>query len=95
MYPLVSMAVSLVLLAVLLRYKVRVGRAMFFAAVALALLLKVTPGQIWAELVREWQTGPLTSTSGYLFISLTGLLLLVKAKLIKQLFYRGKMLFHK
>ena len=77
MYPLVSMALSLVLLAVLLRYKVRVGRAMFFAAVALALLLKVTPGQIWTELIREWQTGPLTSTSGYLFISLTALLLLV------------------
>ena len=77
MYPLAAMALSLVLLAVLLHYKVKIGRAMFLAAVALALLLRVTPGQMWAELIREWQAEPLTKTSGYLFISLTGLLLLV------------------
>ena len=50
---------------------------MFLAAVALALLLRVTPGQMWTELIREWQAEPLTKTSGYLFISLTALLLLV------------------
>ncbi len=77
MFPLAAMALSLALLAVLLHYKVRIGRAMFLAAVALALLLRVTPGQMWTELIREWQAEPLTKTSGYLFISLTGLLLLV------------------
>ena len=77
MYPLAAMALSLALLAVLLHYKVKVGRAMFLAAVALALLLRVAPGQLWTELAREWHAESFTKTSGYYFISLTGLLLLV------------------
>ena len=77
MYPLIAMLISLVLLIVLLRYKIRIGRAMFVSALALALLLRLTPSLIWTELTSEWQTNAITQTTPYLFISLSALLLMV------------------
>ncbi|MBN1505782.1 MAG: DUF401 family protein [Sedimentisphaerales bacterium] len=68
---------SLAVLVVLLRLKVRIGRAMTLSAVVLAVLLRVTPGEMWGRLVAEWRQQPLTETTPYLFVSLTALLLLV------------------
>jgi len=78
LYPLVVMAISLGLLVVLLRFKVKIGLSMVFASVALALLLRVTPGQMWSQLTFEWNHKPFTQTTGYLFISITVLVLVVK-----------------
>jgi integral membrane protein (TIGR00529 family) len=77
MYSLLAILVSLLALVVLLRLRVRIGKAMTLAAVLLAALLQVTPGQMWAYLATEWQERPLTETTPYLFVSLTMLLLLV------------------
>ena len=68
---------SLAVLVVLLRLKVRIGRAMTISAVVLAVLLRVTPGAMWGRLAAEWREQPLTETTPYLFVSLTALLLLV------------------
>ena len=77
MYALISMAVSLALLAVLLRVKVRLGRAMVLSAFGLALLLQVTPGEFRRAAVDEWNERPLDETTGSLFVTLTVLLTLV------------------
>jgi integral membrane protein (TIGR00529 family) len=77
MYALVSMALSLILLVILLHLKVRLGRAMIVSAIALALLLRVSPGAFWNTVIYEWQTKPLSQTTGYLFITLTALVMLV------------------
>ncbi|MHC4664911.1 MAG: DUF401 family protein [Planctomycetota bacterium] len=77
MYALIAMALALALLVVLLRLKVKLGRAMILSSIGLALLLRVTPGDFWQTIVYEWQTKPLSQTTGYLFVTLTVLLTLV------------------
>ncbi len=79
MYELLTIVLSLAALVILLRFKVRIGRAMMLSAVLLALLLGVTPGAMGRQLVAEWQRESLfvTETTPYLFVSLTALLLLV------------------
>ncbi|MBP7050303.1 MAG: DUF401 family protein [Phycisphaerae bacterium] len=77
MYALATICVSLLVLVVLLRLRVRIGQAMTISAVLLAALLCVTPGQMGAWLAAEWRDRPLTETTPYLFVSLTLLLLLV------------------
>jgi integral membrane protein (TIGR00529 family) len=76
-YALGVIFVSLVVLVGLLRLKVKIGAGMCVAAGVLAVLLGVTPGAMWARLAAEWQAGPLTRTTPYLFVSLSALLLLV------------------
>jgi len=77
MYALIAILVSLLALVILLRLRVRIGKAMTISAVLLAILLRVTPGEMWAYLATEWQGRPLAETTPYLFVSLTMLLLLV------------------
>jgi integral membrane protein (TIGR00529 family) len=77
MYALGMIFVSLTVLVVLLRLKVKIGRAMTASALVLAVLLGVTPGRMGNQLALEWHTLPLAETTPYLFVSLTALLLLV------------------
>ncbi|UCG48751.1 MAG: DUF401 family protein [Phycisphaerales bacterium] len=77
MYPLIAMALALALLLALLRLKVKLGRAMVISALALAVLLRVTPALLWQTLAAEWRDRPLTQTTGYLFLTLTALVCLV------------------
>lgn len=77
MYALIAMALALVLLVVLLHLKVKLGRAMLLASVAIAMLLRVTPGEFWRAAADEWRNKPLSQTTGYLFITLTALVILV------------------
>lgn len=77
MYSFISIIISLAVLVALLRLKVKIGLAMLLSACLLALLLGVWPSNAWRTLTEEWQSKPLTQTTGYLFISLTALLLLV------------------
>ncbi|MCD6392137.1 MAG: DUF401 family protein, partial [Planctomycetes bacterium] len=77
MYVLIAMGLSLGVLVVLLARGVRIGRAMLCAAVAFAVLLRVSPAEVFRQLTFEFhneQTG-LAQTTPYLFISLTALLL--------------------
>ncbi len=77
MYEFISIIISLVVLVTLLRLKVKIGLSMVLSACLLALLLGVLPSEAVKELAAEWRSKPLTQTTGYLFISLTALLLLV------------------
>jgi uncharacterized protein len=77
MYALTMIFVSLAVLVVLLRLRVRIGKAMMVSAVVLAVLLGVTPGAMGTRLAAEWREMPFTETTPYLFVSLTALLLLV------------------
>jgi len=77
MYELLAMALALTLLVVLLRFKVRLGRSMLFSSIALAILLRVTPGEFWNTVVSEWHNKPLNQTTGYLFLTLTVLVISV------------------
>jgi len=77
MYALISMGLALVFLVVLLRLKVKLGRSMFLASIAVAVLLGVRPGALWETVVREWNDEPLGRTTGYLFVTLTALVTLV------------------
>jgi integral membrane protein (TIGR00529 family) len=77
MYALGMIFASLAVLVLLLRLKVRIGLAMTLSAVVLAVLLRVTPGAMWARLAAEWREQSFTETTPYLFVSLTALLLLV------------------
>lgn len=79
MYVLFAMALALGLLVLLMHFKVKLGRCMLAAALALTLLLGVTPKELWQSLVAEWQTEPvfLQQTSLYLWISLTALAMFV------------------
>ena len=71
------MALALTLLVVLLRFKVRLGRSMLLSSIALAILLRVTPGEFWHTVVDEWHNKPLNQTTGYLFLTLTVLVISV------------------
>ncbi len=77
MYAFISIIISLAVLVTLLRLKVRIGLAMVISACLSALLLGVWPTDVGRTLIGEWQSLPLTRTTGYLFVSLTALLLLV------------------
>ena len=77
MYAFISIIISLAVLVTLLHLKVKIGLAMLLSACLLALLLGVWPPDLGRTLTEEWQSKPLTQTTGYLFISLTALLLLV------------------
>ena len=77
MYALISILIALGVLVTLLRLRVRIGLAMLLAACLLEVLLQVWPMDLWRTLVEEWQAEPLTRTTGYLFISLASLVLLV------------------
>ena len=77
MYPLIAMAISLAVLIILLRLRVKIGRTMLLTAVALELLLTVSPAELWRTFAQEWQTVPITQTTGYLFVTVTALLILV------------------
>ncbi|UCE48786.1 MAG: DUF401 family protein [Phycisphaerales bacterium] len=77
MYELIAMALALALLVVLLRLKVRLGRSMVVAAIGLAMLLRVTPGDFSQALVEEWNNKPLSQTTGYLFVMLVALITMV------------------
>lgn len=77
MYALVMIFIALTVLVVLLRLRVRIGRAMVASALVLAILLGVTPGAMGGRLAAEWRDKPLSETTPYLFVSLTALLLLV------------------
>jgi len=77
MYALFSMALALAFLVVLLHLKVRLGRSMVISAASLAVLLGVTPGEFWAAMTDEWQSKPLSQTTGYLLVTLTALITFV------------------
>jgi uncharacterized protein len=77
MYALISMFISLGLLVLFLHLKIRIGRAMMLAAFVLAALLRVTPGSFWETIIAEWKNNPINQTTGYEFISLTALVMLV------------------
>ena len=77
MYEFISIIISLAVLVTLLRLKIKIGAAMVISACLSALLLGVWPTDAGRTLVGEWQSLPLTRTTGYLFVSLTALLLLV------------------
>jgi len=77
MYALITMALALILLVVLLRLKVKLGRSMLLSSVALAILLGVTPGEFWHTVINEWHNKPLNQTTGYLFLTLTVLVISV------------------
>ena len=77
MYELIAMGLALALLVILLHLKVKLGRSMVLAAIALAVLLRVTPGEFQRALVYEWTNKPLSQTTGYLFVMLATLVMMV------------------
>lgn len=77
MYALTTMAIALGLLVLLMHLKVRLGRAMLLSSIALAVLLKVTPSTFWSTVATEWNSKPLSQTTGYLWVMLTALVSLV------------------
>ena len=79
MYVLLAMAVALALLVGLMHLKVRIGLAMVISALALAVLLGVTPSAFWSAVIHEWHDKPLGQTTGYLFVTLTALVMLVNS----------------
>lgn len=79
MHAIIAMGLSLILLVALLHRKVKVGIAMVIASIALAAMLRVTPMAMWRHFFIEWQSKPLTHTSGYLFVSIAALLSFVNA----------------
>jgi integral membrane protein (TIGR00529 family) len=76
-YAFIVIIVSLAVLVALLRLGVKIGLAMIISACLLALLLGVWPTDLGRKLAAEWQEEPLTRRTGYLFVSLTALVLLV------------------
>lgn len=73
MIELFTICFTLLLLALLLRFKVKLGRAMILCSFVLAILLRVSPSLFWQTVVGEWSNKPLTQTTGYLFITLSAL----------------------
>jgi len=76
-YALISIIIALAALVTLLRLKVKIGVAMLVSACLVGVLLGVWPANLGRALAEEWHSQPLTRTTGYLFVSLTALLLLV------------------
>ena len=77
MYELIIICLTLILLVTLLRFKIKIGRAMIFCAFVLAVFLKVSPVLFWQTVVAEWNSKPLSQTTGYLFVTLSALLTFV------------------
>jgi len=77
MRSVISILICLALLVVLLRRKISVGKAMLISAIALGILLGVGPVSFWGQLCEEWTNKPFVQRTGYLFVSLTALVLLV------------------
>ena len=77
LHALLSIGVALAAFAVLHQRKMKIGQAMVLSAAFLALLLQVSPVAVWRTLVQEYRTGHLAETTPFLFVSLTGLVLLV------------------
>jgi hypothetical protein len=77
MYPLIAITLSLAMLGILLHFKLRLGYAMIVSALALAAMLRVTPNAFFDVVINEWKSKPLGQTTGYLFVTLTALVLLV------------------
>ena len=77
MYAFIFIMISLIILVTLLRLKVKIGLSMLLSACLLAILFGLWPKEIAQAFITEWNNKPLTQTTGYLFISLTALLLLV------------------
>lgn len=71
------MALALTLLVVLLHRRVKLGRSMLLSSIALAILLRITPGELWNTVINEWHNKPLNQTTGYLFLTLTVLVISV------------------
>ena len=69
--------IALVALVTLLRLKIKIGVSMLVSACLVGVLLGVWPADAGRVLAEEWHNQPLTRTTGYLFVSLTALLLLV------------------
>jgi len=76
-YALISIIIALAVLVTLLRLKVKIGVSMLASACLVGVLLGVWPADLGKGLAEEWHSQPLTRTTGYLFVSLTALLLLV------------------
>ena len=77
MYELIAISLTLTLLAILLHFKVRLGRAMILSSFVLAVFLGVTPVLFFQTVIKEWQNKPLSQTTGYLFVTLSALLTFV------------------
>jgi integral membrane protein (TIGR00529 family) len=77
LYALLCVAVALTTFTVLHQRRMKIGCAMVLSAVCLAWLLGVTPRSWWETLLAEWQQKPLNETTPFLFVTLTGLVLLV------------------
>jgi integral membrane protein (TIGR00529 family) len=77
MYAFISIIIALLVLVALLRAGFKIGLSMLISACVLELLLGVRPWEDARALAVEWHTLPFTQTTGYLFVSLTALLLLV------------------
>jgi hypothetical protein len=77
LHALIAVGLALALLVVLLRRKVRIGRGMVLAALALAWMLGVTPRLAWNAVREEWAAKQPAETIGGLFLALTALVLLV------------------
>ncbi len=77
MYALIAMGLALGLLVILMHVGVKLGRSMVISSIALAALLKVTPSVFWDAAVTEWYNKPLSQTTGYLWVTLTALVILV------------------
>jgi integral membrane protein (TIGR00529 family) len=77
MYPLIAIILALTLLGILLHLKLRLGYSMILSALSLAVLLRVTPHAFFRVVIDEWHSKPLGQTTGYLFVTLTALVLLV------------------
>jgi uncharacterized protein len=77
MYELFVICLTLILLAVLLRFKIKLGRSMILSALVMAVLLKVDPNVLLQTVIGEWTDKPFSQTTGYLFVTLTALLTFV------------------
>ena len=58
LHALIAIGLALALLVVLLHRKVKIGRAMILAALALAWMLGVTPRVMWGAIREEWVAKP-------------------------------------
>ena len=77
MYSLIAVIISLALFVILMRCRLRIGRAMILGALALACLLRVTPFEMYDALCLEWRELPFTQTTPYLLFTVAALLMLV------------------
>jgi len=77
LYALLCVAVALATFTVLHQRRMKIGLAMLLSAVCLAWLLGVSPREWWGTLQQELHNQPVRETMPVLFVTLTGLVLLV------------------